>query len=367
MFWKRDKKISLKSWPLATKLKFLHGISLIAILSTLCLFIYSATFADIINSQQFKNNHPQGPYTAVQCFMEAKIALLLSAIGAIVLGNIIARNAMLKINKFTNSIEKISEHALHARINPNEYPQELKNLSEKFNTMLDGVHASFIQLSQFSSDLAHELRNPINNLRLTTEVALSKEQSTNEYVQILESNMEEFHYLSKLVENLLFLARSNHHDITVHKQEINARIEIFKILEYFQIVADDKHITMTCRGDATIIAEPLLFKRIINNLLSNALRYTPNHGTVEIVLNKKNNQTTLLSIIDSGIGIEAKHLPRIFDRFYRVDASRSSLSGGCGLGLAIVKSIVDLHNGDITIESTPNIGTTIHISLPSAH
>lgn len=367
MFWKSVNLKRIKSWSLVTKLMLLYSLSTIGILSSVGLFLYP-TFAKIVYHTD--NVYVSGDttlsknYTA-KCYKEVITALLLGTLIAIILGYFIARNALSRIREFTDKMEIVTANSLHERINPSEWPKELKILAERYNNMLDRVQASFIQLVQFSSDIAHELRNPVHNLRGITEIALSKEKTVTEYRQILESNIDEYDYLTKLIENLLFLARSEHGQIKINKKAFNVREKILKMFEYFQAIADEKNIELLCEGDAIIYVEPTLFKRAINNLLSNALRYSFQNGKIRIQIKSVNKKIVKISISDNGIGIHEEHLTKVFDRFYRIDPSRSSQSGGLGLGLAIVKSIIELHQGKINIESKLNLGTTIHLLLSS--
>lgn len=267
------------------------------------------------------------------------------------------------MREFENKIEQITANSLDERIDLKEWPKELKSFGNKFNTMLDRIETSFIQISQFSSDIAHELRTPITNLLGITEIELSKKQCSDDNKIMLEKYMYEFQHLSKLIENLLFLARSDHGQLVLKKEIVNAREEILKIFDYYQAVADENNIELSCNGNANISVDFLLFKRAINNLISNALKYTKANGKIEINV-KADDQGVNISVIDTGEGIPAEHLHRIFDRFYRVDQSRSSHSGGIGLGLAIVKSIIDLHQGKISVQSQLEIGTTVSINFP---
>lgn len=358
MFWNSVNLIRPKSWSLVTKLMVLYAISTIAVLFSISIFLYP-TFLDIIShiNVTFYN------YLEDICYKKIVAALLLSSLVAILLGYIIARNSMSRVHEFANKIELITANSLHERINLNDWPCELKTLGNKFNNMLDRLQLSFTQLSQFSSDIAHELRNPIHNLKGMTEQALTKTRTVDEYNQLLESCYEEYEYLTKLIENLFFLAHVDHGEIKINKIELNAREEILKICDYFSAIAAEKNIEITCAGNATILADPILFKRVVNNLLSNALKYTPSSGKIHIDLNSVKDNVHL-TFKDTGVGIQQAHLSKIFDRFYRVDPSRSSLTGGLGLGLTIAKSIIELHKGQISIESEFNKGTTINIKLP---
>ena len=292
------------------------------------------------------------------------ITTLLSFFLAFIFWHILAKYNRKRILNLEKHIERITADALPEQINLNEWPKELKDFGKKFNTMLGRIQTSFTQLSRFSSDIAHELMTPISHLKGITELALAKEELSNENRQVLESHLKEYHHLSKLIETLLFLARYDHGQLILRKEVINTRYEILKICDHYQAIADENSIVLTCTGDAEIIADPTLFRQVISHLISNALKYTKPIGHITINI-KSTDQHVQISIQDTGTGISAEHLMKVFDRFYRVDASRSSPSGSLGLGLAIVKSIIELHKGKITIESKLNRGTSVYLQLPS--
>ena len=358
MFLKRVELLRLKSLSLVTKLMLLYSLSTIGLFGTICLFLYP-TYIKMVEQI---NGSPASNLT-IECYERIIITLLIASLAAIILGHIISRNGLNRLREFEHKMESISAKSLHDRINLNDWPKELRHLADRFNGMLDRIQSSFIQLSQFSSDIAHELRTPINNLRGMTELALVKEKLPDEYRDILVSCMNEYHHLSKLIENMLFIARSDHGEIRLEKVLINAQNEIETLCDYYQAIADEKQITLSCIGQATLEVDPILFKRVLNNLLSNALRYTSTNGKISIQIHTTKH-VVQITISDTGTGISSEQLPHLFDRFYRVDPSRSVHSGGVGLGLAIVKSIIDLHRGTIKVESDCSIGTSVSITFP---
>lgn len=335
---------------------FLYSISVIGIIISLSLFLYP-TFMDMIN-------HLTENYVAELCYKKVILGLLLSATATIILGYITARNGLTRLREFSEKIETITSESLHQRINPKEWPNEIKNVVERFNLMLDRIQNSFNQLSQYSSDIAHEFRNPINNLLGMTEITLAKDKSIDEYKRALEFNHDELIYITKLIDNLFFLAHAEHGQIKIEKKIIDAKDLILRTFDFYQATADENEITLICEGEGNISADPTLFKRIINNLLSNSLKYSHKSKKITLII-KPTVDHTMISIIDQGVGIASEHHKKIFDRFYRADPSRSAHSGGLGLGLSIVKSIIELHKGKISMESTPNIGTAIHFMLPN--
>ena len=227
---------------------------------------------------------------------------------------------------------------------------------------LERLEGSFTRLSQFSADLAHELRTPIANMLGEAQVTLTRERSAKEYRTVIESTAAECERLSGIIDNLLFLARAESAEQQIERSLFNGRAALEKIATFYQPSAEDRHIDITCSGDAEIFADPMLFNRAAGNLVENGLRFTPRGGSIRISVSATETASKVL-VSDSGSGIAPEHLPRVFDRFYRADPSRSS--SGTGLGLALVKSIVDLHGGTAAIESEPGRGTSVTLSFPT--
>lgn len=236
-------------------------------------------------------------------------------------------------------------------------------MASAFDGMLLRLADAFARLTQFSADLAHELRTPINNLMGETEVALSRPRSAAEYRQILESNLEEYSRLSRTVESLLFVARAENTQIPLSKARLDGRTELEAVCSYHEALAEEKGIRLVCLGQGHLYADALLCKRALSNLLSNALRHTPAGGEIRLSLHEAVDGAAEIAVQDSGCGIAAEHIPKLFDRFYRVDPARSE--EGTGLGLAIVKSIMDLHGGSVAVGSQPGGGTTVRLRFPA--
>lgn len=281
--------------------------------------------------------------------------LLFSTLAAI----FVTRRGLNPLADLTRHIESITATQLNEQLDPATTPRELSNLASAFNAMLLRLAKSFSQLTQFSADLAHELRTPINNLMGETEVALSRQRNADEYREILESNLEEYGRLSRTVETLLFLARAENTGIPLRTTRLDGRAELEAICSYHEALAEEKGIRLVCQGQGFLYADAQLFKRVLSNLLLNALQHTPIGGEICLSLHQANDGPAEVCVQDTGCGIAAKHLPKLFDRFYRVDPSRSE--EGTGLGLAIVKSIMDLHGGSVVINSAPGKGTVVKL------
>jgi two-component system heavy metal sensor histidine kinase CusS len=288
------------------------------------------------------------------------VGMLLSAGAAIW----ITRHGMKPLVDITRAAGKITAAQLSERIAPTRWPKELGALAMAFDEMLGRLEESFIRLSQFSADLAHELRTPINNLMGEAEVTLSRSRSPQEYRHALESNLEECVQLSRMIDNLLFLARADNAETRLQRTELDALKEARTVLDFYEAMADEQGAVLACHGEGKLQADPILFRRALSNLVSNALHYTPPGGKIIVAVTSLSDGAVTVRVSDTGSGIAPEHLPKIFDRFYRVDPSRAQNPQGTGLGLAIVKSIAELHGGAITVQSEVGRGTVVTLIFP---
>jgi two-component system heavy metal sensor histidine kinase CusS len=284
-----------------------------------------------------------------------------SVLASAFIATIVTKRGLRPLREMTQSVARIGPTHLKERVTPAEWPRELKPLAIAFDDMLKRLDDSFTRLSQFSADLAHELRTPIANMIGEAQVALTRDRTAAEYRETVESTVGECERLSRIVDNLLFVARVDAAREPIERKRFDARAASEKIAAFYQTVAEDHHVTITCSGEGQIYADPDLFDRAVGNLLDNALRFTPENGSIQIALSERNGDFEV-AVSDTGCGIAPEHLPRVFDRFYRAESSRGS--DGAGLGLALVKSIVDLHGGSATIESNVGRGTTVKLIFP---
>lgn len=289
--------------------------------------------------------------------------VLLGILFSAIAGMYVARRGLHPLKEITQATERITVNQLHDRIVANGWPSELASLAQSFDRMLDRLEDSFKRLSQFSADLAHELRTPINNLRGEAGVALSQSRTSEEYRRTLESSLEEFARLSRLIDNLLFLARAESPEAGISSTRFDARQALEAVRDYYEALAEDRGVELRCDGEGEVMADPVLLRQAVSNLLSNALNCTPCGGRVLIRASRNNGNFNII-VSDTGSGISPHHLPLIFDRLYRVDAARSQNSNGAGLGLAIVKSIMTLHRGSATVQSELGKGATFTLSFP---
>ncbi len=290
---------------------------------------------------------------------------IIGIISAALAGFLLAYRSMRPVKNIALAMRKTTISKLEYRLDAqNNWPKEFTDLAKHFNAMLDRLETSFNRLSQFSADLAHELRTPINNLKGEAEICLMKDRSILEYQQVLGSNLEEYDRLSRMIENLLFLARAESPKSQLMRTKFSLRKAIQAVVEFYTPMAEEKSIGFKIVGDdesqLVLSADELLFERVLHNLCSNALKYTPVFGQITINLFSSMNKI-IIQVMDNGPGISKKHLPHLFERFYRVDKARTQESGRNGLGLAIVKSIMDLHEASITIDSVVGKGTTINL------
>jgi two-component system heavy metal sensor histidine kinase CusS len=288
--------------------------------------------------------------------------LALGILASAVIAIAVTKRGLLPLQHMTQSLERIGPNHLDERVGKTTWPRELYPVAIAFDEMLARLENSFTKLSQFSADLAHELRTPISNIRGEAEVTLTRPRTLEEYRTVIESIAAECERLSGVVDNLLFLARAEAVDRQIERSVFAARPAIEKIAAYYRTVAEERGISITNKGDGEVYANALLFDRALSNLLDNALRFTPDGGKITIATETKPDRTEL-AIEDTGCGVSPQHLPRIFDRFYRADSSRSSQ--GTGLGLALVKSITDLHGGSVEVASEVNRGTTVTLTFPA--
>ncbi|SAK44673.1 histidine kinase [Caballeronia pedi] len=240
---------------------------------------------------------------------------------------------------------------------------ELKELERAFNEMLHRLDESFTRLSQFSSNLAHDMRTPLTNLQAAAQVALSRPRSAADYRDVIESSIDEYRRLSRMIEDMLFLARSERVDASIETVRLDAAAEAERVANYYESMAEEAGVGIVVQGRAQVDADLLLYQRALSNLISNALRFAP-RGSVIRVDCKASPDSTTIAVSDAGPGIDAVHIERIFERFYRVDPSRHNSAAGTGLGLAIVRSIMESHGGVCRVHSEPGVSTTFSLRFP---
>jgi len=298
--------------------------------------------------------------------------LIASVLAAAALGVWAARLVLKRVRRIAATAGRIGAHALNERLSLEDTPEEFLESTLAFNHMLDRLEDSFRRLSEFSSDLAHDLRTPINNLLGEAQVALSRPREAAEYRAVLESAVEEYERLSRMIENMLFLARADNAQARAAPQWVDLREALGNILSYYELLAEERNVRLVLEvrsergGRPRAWADELMLNRAVGNLLSNALRHGRLDCTVTVRAVARGDGSAEIEVANPGSGIAAEHLPRIFDRFYRPCSAREDSSTGSGLGLAIVKSIAELHGGRVGVRSEPGLQTTFTLSFPAA-
>ena len=293
------------------------------------------------------------------------LVLSLSVVICSIAGYLIARGGMRPIEDIGRTAQRIRSATLHERIGTSGLPSELAGLAETFNNMLDRLQESFARVSQFSDDVAHELRTPINNLRGEIEVALSRGRTSEDYREILGSSLEECARISRVVQSLLFLARAENASETLQRENVDVGKELTAVQEFYEAAATEAGVDLlvSVSADLTAALDRTLFQQAVGNIVSNAIAHTPKGGTVNVTASA-DVASLHVSVTDTGCGIAPEHLPRVLDRFYRVDRARSNSSSNVGLGLAVVKSIMERHAGTIEIDSAVGRGTQATLTFP---
>ncbi len=286
-------------------------------------------------------------------------AFLLSGI----FGVVIARSGMRPVRTMAAHARRVSTTRLGERIDTRDLPHELLGLAEAFNDMLARLHDSFQRLSDFSSDLAHELRTPVSNLLTETQVMLSKARNTETYREVLASNAEELERLARMIADMLFLAKADNGLLVPHPERIDLAAEVRDLFDFYDALADEKALSLTLEGDATADGDRLMLRRVINNLLSNAVRHARQGSQIRVRL-AQHPARAVVSVFNAGTPIPKEVLPKLFERFYRADGSRHRASDGAGLGLAISRSILAAHGGEIRAYSGGD-GNTFEFWLPA--
>lgn len=277
------------------------------------------------------------------------------------LGWAAVRRGLLPLRTMRDQAQVVTAQQLNRRVNVDSVPVELAELVQSLNDMLARLEEAFDRLSDFSSDIAHELRTPVSNLMTETQVALTRVRSADEYRSILESNAEELEHMARMISDMLLLAKSENSLTASSCTWIPLAWEVTALFDYYDAVAEEKGLHLTLEGDAIVNADRLMLRRAIGNVLSNAIRHSAPNTTLRVQISPDKDWVDL-RMENTGDLIPTEFLERIFDRFFRVDTARQR-SDGTGLGLAIAKSIVLAHGGSISAASSGSV-TAFTIKLP---
>lgn len=285
--------------------------------------------------------------------------------GALAGGYFLARQALAPVDRMVATASEITATRLNRRLNIGPNADELSRLATALNKMIERLDQSFRDMQRFASDAAHELRTPLAIIRNAADVSLADPNTPQQCRPAFEDILEEAEHLGRLADELLYLTRQDSEIVTKAFAPLRLDLLVADAVEHLRLVADDNGITIQASpwDPCVVNGDSDQLRRLVLNVLDNAISFTPAGGQI-IVEVAGLGEFAILSIRDNGIGIATEHLPRIFDRFYRVDPARNAGSGGAGLGLAICKAIVHTHEGEIVAESSPDRGTCLRVQLP---
>lgn len=293
------------------------------------------------------------------------VGLPLALLVAGVCGLMLAKKSLAPVVAMSNQARRISARNLHERLQVVNAKDELGQLAGVFNELLARLNHSFAGIREFMADASHELRTPIAIIRGESDVALLQNRDTVEYRESLKIIQDEASILSRLVDDMLALARADAGERQIKREEIYLNDLVEDCCRAAQALAMQKQIVLTFDStlDIAYCGDEELLRRMLLNLLDNAIKYTPSGGMVRVKLIAEAGQINL-EIADTGIGIPAEAIPHVFERFYRVEKARSRADGGSGLGLAIAKWAAEAHNGSISLKSRQGEGSVFLVSLP---
>ncbi|WEX85696.1 heavy metal sensor histidine kinase (plasmid) [Sinorhizobium numidicum] len=291
------------------------------------------------------------------------MATIAGVIVAAAIAYALLRRGLLPVRDMATKAAEVHPGQLHVRLDVIHAPTELRALAGAFNAMLDRLTDGYQRLSQFSADLAHEIRTPLGVLIGQTQVTLAQPRSVDEYKSVLESNLEEFEHLNRLSENMLFLARADEGRQVVDKDTVDMDRELHKIADYFEGLAleRDMRFSIEAAGAANVSAD--LFRRAVGNLVVNAIRHG-REGTTVRLRSACVGENAIVEVENEGVSLSPEQLDRLFDRFYRADAARSGSSSSHGLGLAIVDAIMRLHAGAADVSCPEEGMIRFRLSFP---
>lgn len=298
------------------------------------------------------------------------IAGVLGVTASAALGWFIARRGLAPIRAIAQEAERVTAHRLSEPLRVEDAPAEVRGLIVSINRMLARLQGSFRMLEEFSADIAHDLRTPISTLMLQTQVTLSRERSVAEYQETLHSNLIELERLQRMVSDMLFLARADRGMVQIERETVDLAQEARSVAEFFEPVAAEQSQRIEVRGTGLAACDRAMARRALTNLLSNAVRYAPRGATITVDIAAQPDGGAVVDVINPAPPMSAEELQRLFARFARgvsaaAAGAASSFGEGAGLGLSIVNSIMRLHGGSVTADSTPS-GLRLRLVFPTA-
>ncbi len=292
------------------------------------------------------------------------LVMLIAALATATLGWAVTRQGLKPLRQMGSTALSISAQRLDARLSEVGAPAELVELAAAFNQMLARLEESFQRLAAFAADLAHELRTPLSNLMTQTQVVLAQPREAAAYRETLESALEEYERLARMIDDMLLLAKADNRLLVPQRETIDLGAAARRVAEFYEAVAAEAGVEVAVAGSAHVMGDQLMLERAIANLLANAVRHTPRGGRIVIELSESTDGATI-AVVNPGPGIPEAHLPHVFERFYRVNPDQRADGAHTGLGLAIVRSIAEAHGGSVQVASVPGM-TRFDLSLPKS-
>ncbi|MCQ3029173.1 heavy metal sensor histidine kinase [Pseudomonas syringae] len=303
-------------------------------------------------------------------FLQTQHSLMIALIGfatlgillASVLGYWAARIGLRPLTSLSLEAQKLTPPRLSGRLQMTPLPPELNQFVMSFNSTLERVEQAYARLESFNADVAHELRSPLTNLIGQTQVALTRGRSAEHYFEVLQSNLEELERLRSIINDMLFLASADQGSKVTELTCASLAEEVATTLDYLDFILEDAQVRVVVHGDARVPMEKAHLRRALINLLHNAVQHTEAGRTIRVDIAEQTDHVSV-GVANPGTQIASEHLPKLFERFYRVDASRANSGANHGLGLAIVKAIALMHGGSVFVHSRDGINT-FGINLP---
>jgi heavy metal sensor kinase len=296
------------------------------------------------------------------------IALLGAGAVAVLGGRLLANRSLRPIQAMSAKARRINAQNLEERIPEAHTGDELDQLAGTLNAMLDRIQRYVTRLQQFTADASHEFRSPLAALRGNAEVALTRNRSTEELRHVIEESIEQYDRLGRIADDLLLLAQADAGHFHLRRERMRLDQAIADVLDLYSPLAAECGIELTFaeQHETWLEGDASRLRQLVGNLIDNAIKYTQAPGRVTVSIGEAAG-AAYVTVADTGAGIAPEHLTRVFDRFYRVDRSRSvKCGGGAGLGLAICRMIAETHGGRLELASTPGAGTTVTLTLPSS-
>lgn len=287
-------------------------------------------------------------------------AVLLGLIG----GYVVTFRALRPIRQLTTTVTSIIETGgVSARVPPGKTEDELSGLVILFNRMLERIENLMTGMKESLDNVAHDLRTPMTRLRGIAENVLQSNQGLEACREALSDGMEESERIMKMLNTLMDISEAKTGTLKLDMERVDVSVLVEEAVELYRYIAEEKHVTIRAGAseDLPMAVDPTRIRQVVGNLLDNAVKYTPEGGRVDVKVYRKEKEV-IIAVRDTGIGISKEDLPKIWDRLYRGDKSRSQR--GLGLGLSLVKSIVEVHGGHVEVSSEPQAGSTFVVYLP---